>query len=146
MEWLKGSFRISTDRSQMDVRYVHQYLNAQSYWASGIPLPVVEKSIENSLCFGVFHEQQQIGFARMITDRATFAYLADVFIDETFRGQGLSKWLMEVIMAHPELQGLRTMMLATRDAHELYRKYGFTELSEPKRWMGKHFPNVYSTI
>jgi GNAT superfamily N-acetyltransferase len=118
----------------------------QSYWAEGIPIEIVKRSIENSLCFGVYKTSQQIGFARLVTDYATFAYLADVFILESFRGQGLSKWLMETIVSHPDLQGLRRWMLATRDAHELYRKYGFTAIASPERWMERHFPEVYREI
>jgi GNAT superfamily N-acetyltransferase len=107
---------------------------------------IVRRSIEGALCFGVFENERQIGFARMITDRATFAYLADVFIIDEYRGLGLSKWLMEVIMSHPDLQGLRRLMLATRDAHELYKKFGFTSLNNVDRWMHIHYPDVYKVI
>ena len=112
----------------MDIDLIHSFLS-RSYWAEGISKEIIRRSIEGALCFGVFENDKQVGFARMITDKATFAYLADVFIIEEYRGLGLSKWLMETIMAHPDLQGLRRMMLATRDAHELYKKFGFTPLN-----------------
>ncbi|HEY0042774.1 MAG TPA: GNAT family N-acetyltransferase [Flavisolibacter sp.] len=142
MEWTKDDFRISTDKDKLHVAYVHQFLS-NSYWAANIPLDVVQRSINGSLCFGVYYSEQQIGFARVITDEATFAYLADVFIDEAFRGKGLSKWLMEIILGYPTLQGLRRFMLATRDAHELYRQFGFNELTFTDRWMQIHWPDVY---
>jgi GNAT superfamily N-acetyltransferase len=138
----KKEFTISTAKRKINIRYVHNFLS-NSYWAEGIPIQVVRRSIKNSLCFGLYHGQHQIGFARMVTDRATFAYLADVFIDEKFRGRGLSKWLLENIMAHPDLQGLRRIMLATRDAHTLYNKFGFTLLSNVDRWMQIHHDDVY---
>lgn len=121
---------------------IHSFLT-NSYWAEGISKEIIRRSIEGSLCFGVFENDRQVGFARMITDKATFAYLADVFIIEEYRGLGLSKWLMEVIMSHPGLQGLRRMMLATKDAHELYKKFGFTSLTNADRWMQIHHPDVY---
>ena len=143
MEWQKDEFTISTEKTKLSVDYIHQYLSQQSYWAANVPLEVVKRSIEGSLCFGIYHGQQQIGFARLITDQATFAYLADVFVDTAYRGRGLSKWLMEVIMQYPGLQGLRRMMLATRDAHELYRKFGFTGIDHPERLMQIAFENMY---
>ena len=142
MEWIKDGYRISTNKDELDVAYIHGFL-CQSYWAQNIPVEVVQRSIAGSLCFAVFRQQQQIGFARVITDEATFAYLADVFIDEQFRGQGLSKWLMEVIVQYPSLQGLRRFLLATRDAHGLYRQFGFSPLSFADRWMQIHQPDVY---
>jgi len=142
--WRKGEFEISTDPSRVNVAAVHAFL-AASYWAHGIPLPVVERSISNSICFGIYRGDEQAGFARVITDRATYAYLADVFIFEVFRGQGLSRWLMECIMAHPDLQGLRRWSLLTRDAHGLYQKFGFTALRAADRWMEKHDPEIYAT-
>ena len=129
----------------MDIDLIHSFLT-RSYWAEGIPKEIVLRSIEGALCFGVFENDKQVGFARMITDKATFAYLADVFIIEEYRGLGLSKWLMEVIMSHPDLQGLRRIMLATRDAHELYKKFGFTQLNNVDRWMHIHYPDVYKVI
>ncbi len=138
----REGFAITTETSFFNVEFIHAFLS-KSYWAENIPLETVQRSIDNSLCFGVFHLGRQIGFARVITDKATFGYLADVFIDEVYRGQGLSKWLMEEIMAHPDLQGLRRMMLATRDANGLYAKFGFSELTFPERWMQIHKPDIY---
>lgn len=132
MEWHKGSFSISTDKEKLDRQMVHEFLH-NSYWAKGIPREVLDRSIENALCFGLYEGEQQIGFARIITDYATFAYVSDVFVIESYRGHGLATWLMEVILAHPQLQGLRRWMLATADAHGLYRKVGFTEVSKPER-------------
>jgi len=129
----------------MDIDLIHSFLT-RSYWAEGISKEIVSRSIDGALCFGVFENDKQVGFARMITDRATFAYLADVFILEEYRGLGLSKWLMEVIMSYPDLRGLRRMMLATRDAHELYKKFGFTSLNNVDRWMHIHYPDVYKGI
>lgn len=145
MIWQKEAFSITTDKTKLSVEYIHQYLSTQSYWAPQIPLHTVQRSVEGSLCFGVFYHEQMIGFARVITDNATFGYLADVFIDEAFRGQGLSKWLMEVIVQHPNLQGLRRFMLATRDAHGLYRQFGFSDLTYPERWLQIVNPDVYKT-
>jgi N-acetylglutamate synthase-like GNAT family acetyltransferase len=129
----------------MDIDLIHSFLT-RSYWAEGISKEIVSRSIEGALCFGVFENEKQIGFARMITDKATFAYLADVFILEEYRGLGLSIWLMEVIMSYPDLQGLRRLMLATRDAHELYKKFGFTSLNNVDRWMHIHYPDVYKVL
>ncbi|QEC41828.1 GNAT family N-acetyltransferase [Pseudobacter ginsenosidimutans] len=145
MNWQKDKFAIDTDKSKLDTAYIRGKL-AATYWAEDIPLSIVERSIENSLCFGVYVGAQQIGFARMITDKASFAYLCDVFIDEDYRGQGLSKWLMSAIMGHPDLQGLRRFMLATRDAHGLYRQYGFNELVAPERWMEISVPGIYKKM
>jgi GNAT superfamily N-acetyltransferase len=144
-EWRRGEYSISTDKGRLDVAVIHGFLT-MSYWAAGVPMDVVKRSIEHSLAFGVFKEDQQVGFARVITDYATFAYLGDVFILEPYRGRGLSKWLMEVIVGHPDLQGLRRWMLLTRDAHGLYRQVGFTEPSHPERYMERHFPDVYKGV
>jgi GNAT superfamily N-acetyltransferase len=141
--WPKGDFEVSTDPSRLDVEAVYEFLT-HSYWAKGIPIETVQRSIENAICFGMYFARQQIGFARVITDCATFAYLADVFILPSYRGRGLSKWLMECIIAHPDLQGLRRWMLATRDAHKLYAQYGFTLVQKPDRWMERHDPDVYA--
>jgi GNAT superfamily N-acetyltransferase len=132
--WQRDGYLISTDASMLDLEVVHAYLS-RSYWAAGVPEDVVRRSIENSLCFGVYRGEEQAGFARVVTDRATFAYLADVFVLEEHRGQGIGKWLVEVILSHPDLQGLRRWMLATRDAHDLYRRYAFTELARPGIFM-----------
>ena len=149
MNFIKDRFIITTEKEKLDIDFIHSFLT-RSYWAEGITKEVIKRSISGSLCFGVFENDKanlsagrQIGFARMITDKATFAYLADVFIIEVYQGLGLSKWLMEVIMSHPELQGLRRMMLATRDAHGLYEKFGFTQLTNVDRWMQIHDPDVY---
>lgn len=142
MHWQKGEYTITTDKSKLDIEVIHGFLS-QSYWAEDIPVAIVQRSIEGSLCFGVFHGDRQIGFARVVTDMATFAYLADVFIIEDHRGKGLSKWLMEVITGHPGLQGLRRFLLATRDAHGLYRQFGFTALASPENLMHIHNPDVY---
>lgn len=141
--WTKGEFEISTDPAQIDLHTVHDFLT-NSYWAKGIPVETVQRSIANALCFGIYLEGRQVGFARVVSDRATFAYLADVFVLEPYRGRGLSKWLMECILSHPDLQGLRRWMLATRDAHALYRQYGFTHLKAPDRWMEIHSPDIYA--
>jgi GNAT superfamily N-acetyltransferase len=140
--WRRGELEITTDPARMDVLAIHAFLT-RSYWAEGIDETTVRRSIAGSLCFAMLDSTRLVGFARVVSDRATFAYLADVFVAEALRGRGLSKWLMEVILAHPELQGLRRWVLATRDAHELYRKYGFTELAAPGRFMEKHDPEVY---
>lgn len=125
---------ISTDKEKLDPSVIHAFL-ANSYWATGISLERVQKRIDNSLCFGVYVAEKQVGFARIITDFDSFAYLADVFILEDYRGNGLSKQLMAFILNHPELQGLRRWVLATRDAHGLYAQYDFKELAVPSRWM-----------
>ncbi|HLP37811.1 GNAT family N-acetyltransferase [Lacibacter sp.] len=138
----REGFAITTETSFFNLEFIHAFLS-KSYWAENIPMETVQRSIDNSISFGVFHLGRQIGFARVITDKATFAYLADVFIDEAYRGQGLSKWMMEEIMAHPDLQGLRRMMLATRDAHGLYAQFGFEPLTFTDRWMQIHKPGIY---
>lgn len=136
-------YRISTNRDDMDLQKIYSYIS-ESYWAKGIPENVLQRAIDNSLCFAVISEKEGlIGFARMITDHATFAYLADVFININHRGKGLSKWLLEVILGYPSLQGLRRICLATKDAHNLYKKYGFSELSFPEIFMEKWNPDVY---
>ncbi|WP_354624983.1 GNAT family N-acetyltransferase [Psychromonas sp. MME2] len=139
---MKG-FRISTNNNELDFEVIYQFIS-QSYWAIGIPKETLKKSIANSFCFAVFDSQgAQVGFARLITDKATFAYLADVFILETYRGQGLSKWLLKTIIEHHELQGLRRMVLATRDAHGLYSQFGFKEIENPEMLMQIWQPNIY---
>lgn len=141
-EYRKGDFIVSTDRELIDLDVVHEFLT-QSYWAAGIPRDVVARSIENSLCFGLYVQSKQIGFARVITDYATFAYIGDVFVLESFRGRGLGRWLMECIMQHPRLQGLRRWSLVTRDAHGLYAHFGFEPLKKPQNYMELHRPDVY---
>ena len=138
----RGEFSISTDPSRLDLDLIHSFLT-KVYWAEGIPLGTGKKSIENSLCFGIYHQGGQVGFGRVITDYSTYGYIGDVFILENHRGKGLSKWLVESMMSHPELQGLRRWMLATRDAHGLYARYGFKPLKAPGKWMEIHDPEVY---
>jgi GNAT superfamily N-acetyltransferase len=141
--WSKGDYEISTDPVRIDAALVYEFLT-NSYWAKGIPAETVKKSIENSIAFGIYFGRQQVGFARVISDLATFAYLADVFIVPDYRRRGLSRWLMECIVSHPDLQGLRRWMLATKDAHRLYAKFGFTSLKSPESWMEIHWPDVYT--
>lgn len=141
-EHRKGEFVVSTDKNRIDLDVVHNFLT-ESYWAKGISRQVVARSIENSLCFGVYGDGKQVGFARVISDCATFAYIGDVFVLDSHRGHGLGKWLMECIMAHPRLQGLRRWSLVTADAHGLYTKFGFTPLKAPEKYMEKHNPDVY---
>nr|WP_086938657.1 GNAT family N-acetyltransferase [Thaumasiovibrio occultus] len=136
-------YRISTDKKHLDIDVIYDFISA-SYWASGIPKHTLEKAISNSFCFGVYDSHDsQVGFARLITDRATFAYLADVFVLENHRGKGLSKWLVESIVSHPELQGLRRIVLATRDAHGLYAQYGFQTIENQGMFMQIWDPDVY---
>ena len=142
-EWVRGDFMISTDRRRLDLDVVHDYL-ASSYWASGMPRAVLERGIENSLTFGVYRGREQVGFARVITDLATYAYLSDVFVLQAHRGRGLSKWLMECILAHPDLQGLRRFALFTRDAQGLYERYGFAPARSPSTYLERWTPNVYA--
>ena len=141
-EHRKDGFVISTDEERIDLDIVHGFL-CESYWAQGIPREVVARAIKNSLCFGVYSDGKQIGFARVVSDFATYAYIGDVFVVESYRGHGLAKWLMECIVGHPRLQGLRRWTLLTRDAHGLYTQFGFTPLRKPERYMERHDPEVY---
>jgi len=141
-EYRKGEFMVSTDPEMIDMEVVHGFLT-QCYWAKGIPREVVARSIENSLCFGVYAEGKQVGFARVVSDYATYAYIGDVFVVEAFRGRGLGKWLMECVVQHPRLQGLRRWSLVTRDAHKLYAHAGFEPLKKPQNYMELHRPDVY---
>jgi len=129
-----GRFELTTEKKRMQLDVIYRFLQ-KSYWANKRTLDAIKKSIEYSLPFGIFDGDKQVGFARVITDYATFAWIADVFIDEDYRGQGLSKWLMESMLAHPELQDLRRWVLATKDAHSLYSQFGFKLLGKPERWM-----------
>lgn len=133
--FLDKGFYISTDKSLINFDVVYNYLDTESYWAKGIPAQKLKSAIEHSLCFGVYYAGKQAGFARVITDRATFAYICDVFILLEFRGQSLSKWLIQTIREHADLQGLRRWSLATADAHGLYKQFGFTEITRPELWM-----------
>lgn len=137
------SMYISTNREELDLPLIHRYLSEQSTWAIGLPLALLQRAIANSLCFGGFLNGRQIAFARVVTDKATFANLLDVFVLPEYRGQGYSKQLMEAILSHPDLQGLRRFTLATGDAHGLYAQYGFTAPARPETLMERYFPNIY---
>jgi GNAT superfamily N-acetyltransferase len=141
-EYRRGEYSISTDKSRLDLNVIHDFLANSSYWAVGRKLETVKRSIEHSLAFGLYKDDGLVGFARVVTDYATFAWVADVFILEEARGQGLGTWLVEVILAHPELQGFRRWALATKDAHEIYRRFGFSELKRPERWMERRDPST----
>jgi len=141
--WENGEFQVSDDPERLDLDTIHEFLALHSNWARGIPRSTLEKSIRNSLSFGVFHGSKQVGFARVISDSATVAYLGDVFIVPEYRGRGLAKWLMQCIVSHSDLQNLRRWILVTENAHGLYRKYGFTQLARPDRFMELHTPDVY---
>jgi GNAT superfamily N-acetyltransferase len=138
-----GDLLISTDQALLDRAFIHKFLSERSYWAKNIPVATMNCSIEHSLCFGMYRGGRQIGFARAVTDCATFAWLADVFIDESERTHGLGKKLVGAILAHPQLQGLRRLMLGTRDAHGLYARFGFTPLEHIDRFMQIQDPNPY---
>jgi GNAT superfamily N-acetyltransferase len=140
----KDNFVITTDKNQLNIHVIHDFLANHSTWSKNIPIEKVQISIDNSLNFGVFQDKEQIGYARVISDFATIAYLGDVFILPSYRGKGLSKWLMEQIMLHPNLQNLRRWILLTGNAHELYKQYGWTSLENPKNWMEIHNPNIYN--
>lgn len=136
-------YEITTSPERIDVDAAHAYLST-SYWSPGIPLAVLRRAIANSLCVAAFHEGRQVGFARVVTDRATFAYLADVYVLDEHRGQGLSQRMMAVLLGHPDLEGLRRLVLVTRDAHGLYSKFGFAPLANPALYMELHRPDVYA--
>ena len=140
--WQHGDYLISTDRSRLDLQLIHDFLSNSSYWATGRSLEVVQRSIENSLPFGIYKEKDQVGFGRVVTDYATFAWIADVFVLPEHRGRGLSKWLMEVMLAHPRLQGFRRWVLSTKDAHGVYERFGFRQLHRSERWMERPDPNM----
>ena len=130
----KDGFTISTDPDRLDLDAICSFL-ACAYWAQNRPRSVTERAVRHSLCFGLYDGERQIGFTRVVTDYATFAWLCDVFVEEAYRGRGLGKWLVEITLSHPDLRGLRRWLLATRDAHELYRQFGFAEFGAPGRWM-----------
>lgn len=142
MEWKQGEFLISDQSEDLDISTIHNYLR-ESYWAKGITRKVVEKSIQHSICFGLYHSSKQVGFGRVITDQATFAYITDVFILSKYRGQGLGKWLIACVLSHPELQRMRRWLLATLDAHKLYDKVGFASLQKPEWFMEIYKPEIY---
>lgn len=140
---LISGYKASSEKKDMDLSVIHGYIS-RSYWAKNIPINTMKKAINNSLCFGVFTDSgQQVAFARMVTDSATFAYLADVFVLNEHRGKGISKWLMKIILENPNLQGIRRMALATSDAHGLYEQFGFKSLNSPESFMELHQPDVY---
>ena len=139
----KGEYEIDTDKRRLDIAGIHKFLSTESYWAKNRTLEQTLAAIENSQCFGLYKGRVQVGFARVVTDRATFAYVGDVYVLEQHRGRGLSKWLMQTIVEQPDMQGLRRWLLATRDAHGLYEQYGFSTLVHPERWMERTAPDAY---
>lgn len=142
---LYKGYSLKTGAAKMDVAVIHAFLCHQSYWAKGIPLETVQKSLRNSVCFGVFLQGRQVAFARVVTDSATFAYLADVFVLPDERGKGLSKWLLQAVLRHKRLQGIRRWLLITKDAHGLYTQMGFTPVTDAGRFMERYVPEVYSS-
>ena len=140
--WQKGDYSISTDNHRLNIPLIHDFISNQSYWGQGRKIEIVQRALNNSLNFGLYKNSEQIGFARVVTDYCTFAWLADVFIIDGFRGEGLSKWLMEVIMNHPQLTNMRRWVLATKDAHGLYEQFGFGRMAQPERWMERFNNNV----
>lgn len=141
--WQRDKFEISTDKARLQIDVIQKFLSEESYWAKSRTLEQTRTAIENSICFGIYDDEKQIGFARVVSDQATFAYIGDVFVLSEYRGHGLSKWLMQAMLEHPDLQGLRRWILATKDAHGLYSQYGFHELTFPERWMELPAPNAY---
>jgi GNAT superfamily N-acetyltransferase len=144
MQSTNTAYTVSTDKARLDLPFIHHFLSTQAYWCLNIPFTIVKRSVENSLCFGVYFGAQQVGFARVITDFATIAYLGDVFIIPEHRGKGLSKKLVSEIMTHPDLQGLRRWILLTGDAHGLYRQFGWEPIAYPDRYMEIATPNIYA--
>ena len=142
MKWQQNEYIITDESASLDMALIHNFLRS-SYWSKAIPREIVTRAVENSLCFGLFHNGKQIGFGRVVTDRATFAYLADVFVIDGYRGLGLGKWLISCVLDHPELQGLRRWLLATLDAHGLYQQHGFVPLRNPERFMEINPPDLY---
>jgi len=145
MEWQRDDYVVSDDRRRLDLAVIHGFLAGESYWAAGVPEAVVARAMEHSLCFGMYQEGRQTGFARVVTDRATFGYLCDVFVGTAHRGRGLGKWMVECVLSHPDLQGLRRLALMTRDAHGLYGEFGFKPMADATRYMEIHRPDVYQT-
>lgn len=144
MQPITDDYTISTDKGRLDLPFIHHFLSTEAYWCQNIPMGTVRRSVEHSLCFGVYLGEQQVGFARIISDYATIAYLGDVFIMSEHRGKGLSKRLVAEIMAHPDLQGLRRWILLTGDAHGLYQQFGWKPISHPDRYMEIAIPNLYA--
>jgi ribosomal protein S18 acetylase RimI-like enzyme len=143
MEWRRGDHVVSDEPRRLDRSRIWRFLSRESYWAGGIPEATVEKALEHSLCFGLYRRGTQVGFARVVTDRATFAYLCDVFVDAEARGEGLGEWMVSCVLEHPELQGLRRICLMTRDAQGLYERFGFRPMPDPSRYLEIHRPGVY---
>jgi len=144
VEISENGFIFSDKKDLLDIEAIHHYLSTASYWAKNIPFDTVKRSIENSLCFGIYKGPEQVGFARWVTDKATFAWLCDVYVKDSYRGLGLSKKLMSFMIFHPDLQGLRRYQLATLDAHGLYEQFGFSQIENPERQMGIVIPDIYS--
>jgi GNAT superfamily N-acetyltransferase len=142
VEWRRGGYEISTDPQRLDLDLTHRFLSEEAYWSPGVPREVVQRAIDGSIVFGLYHDGKQVGMTRVVTDRATFAWVCDVFVLADERGKGLGKWLMECVKSHPDLQGLRRWLLATSDAHGLYAQYGFTPV-DPQRFMEIRDPDVY---
>ncbi|MDQ4121510.1 MAG: GNAT family N-acetyltransferase [Acidobacteriota bacterium] len=145
-EWRRDEFFISNDHEKLDIETIHHFLTTETYWAGNRSLEIVRRSFQNSLPFVIYKNGETVGFARVVSDFATFAWLADVFIRQEYRGLGLSKWLMETIIAHPDLKDLRRFLLATKDAHGLYRQFGFNDLRIPYLWMERTAPNAYASF
>lgn len=143
MEWRRGEYEVSDETRRIDAALVHAWLAGQSYWAENIPRETTERAIAHSLCFGLHHGGRQVGFARVVTDRATFGYLCDVFVAPEHRGKGQGRWLVSCVLQHPDLQYLRRLCLMTRDAHSLYRPFGFRAMKDPSRYLEIHRPDVY---
>ena len=135
MQWQRDGYLVSDDRSLLDAAAVHRFISGESYWAPGISEAIMARAMANSMCFGVYRDERQVGFARVVTDKATFAYLCDVFVDSAHRGNGLGKWLVHCVLDHPDLQGLRRIALMTRDAHDLYRRFGFKPMPDAARYL-----------
>jgi GNAT superfamily N-acetyltransferase len=146
VERRKGEYLISSDPEKLDLQFVHQWLSIEAYWSKDIPFEVVQRLVEHSLCFGVYHDKEgQVGFGRVVTDFTTFAWMTDVFIIDAYRGQGLAVLLMEVMLDHPELRILRRWLLGTDHAHGLYRKFGFEDLDHPENFLTLHRSNMYTS-
>jgi GNAT superfamily N-acetyltransferase len=143
MQWRHGEYEVSDETRRIDVDVVHGFLAGRSYWAEHIPRATTERAIAHSLCFGLYRGDEQVGFARVVTDRATFGYLCDVFVAPEHRGAGRGKWLVSCVLEHPDLQGLRRLCLMTRDAHTLYEPFGFRPMPDAKRYLEIHRPDVY---
>jgi ribosomal protein S18 acetylase RimI-like enzyme len=143
MQWTRDDYVVTDDRARLDLAVIHAFIAGESYWAAGIPEAVLARAIDNSLCFGLYRGASQVGFARVVTDHSTYAYLCDVFVDSAHRGRELGKWLVECVVAHPDLQGLRRFCLMTRDAHELYKPFGFKPMADSTRYLEIHRPGAY---